>query len=603
MAFLQDLSAALQLVCLLAAAAATVQLNEEDCPPSSDLTPVDALAEAICTFHSSSDEASAFRKETRLLHEGGDKQDAENTITLASFFNPFPAHARCGSSCEGIGRDNVTWCVRLADVNKTIETCVFLGDDQQLVFRSTCDAQSLDLGSYLSLPTKEECNSAFPTPLPAGCLGLTNINWYFKDAYLTCISENDTCRDVSFSAIFKFGASGRAPPSIQITPSLLKVQPSEQIVIHAEVTTSEVTTYISWHHENTTYNKHILEDPFCDESREGACGNLSSYNADQKNERIHSYRIDRAHERCQGSKINVVEIYLIIDNATESDAGTYDVQATTQYIGLPITDMEQVNIIVECDETLFYEATCSNLVVTTYKTNNTEWRCSFKAPGSGTVSVIHNKTAPALHTDLAGKDSLEIICSTKEPQVMYDVEEEEQHVCYSKYTVRVVMCSSVEDSAGDYHVVWGQGNEVEKSNVKVKVTNPVTKPSVEKDALQAGRKNNVSAAAYTVPVVFFLVVALVGVMIVLVVLIRRRKRKRAQGHLSQLQSPDPTATAPEAVFYKKSGQFSPVSLLSPQSVSAAYSDPLEFPRNRLYIYTNKVLGMLLCPCCQHIACL
>jgi hypothetical protein len=41
-----------------------------------------------------------------------------------------------------------------------------------------------------------------------------------------------------------------------------------------------------------------------------------------------------------------VEIYLIIDNATESDAGTYDVQATTQYIGLPITDMEQVNIIV-----------------------------------------------------------------------------------------------------------------------------------------------------------------------------------------------------------------------------------------------------------------
>ena len=85
-----------------------------------------------------------------------------------------------------------------------------------------------------------------------------------------------------------------------------------------------------------------------------------------------------------------------------------------------------------------------------------------------------------------------------------------------------------------------------------------------------------------------LILALTGIIIVLVVLIRRRKRKRSLGHLSQLQSPDPI-TSPEAVFYKKNGQFSPISLLSPQSASV-YSDPLEFPRNQLYVFTKKVLG-------------
>ena len=95
-------------------------------------------------------------------------------------------------------------------------------------------------------------------------------------------------------------------------------------------------------------------------------------------------------------------------------------------------------------------------------------------------------------------------------------------------------------------------------------------------------------AVYIVPVVC-LVAALASIIVILVVLIRRRKRKRSRGHLSQLQSPDPLAS-PEAMFHKKSGQFSPVSLLSPQSVSAAYSDPLEFPRNQLYVFTKRVLG-------------
>ena len=99
---------------------------------------------------------------------------------------------------------------------------------------------------------------------------------------------------------------------------------------------------------------------------------------------------------------------------------------------------------------------------------------------------------------------------------------------------------------------------------------------------------SITPAAYVVPVVGSLIIILVTVTIGLLVLIRTRKRKRNRAHLSQLNSPAPTTH--EAAFYKKNGEFSPVSLLSPPSASAAYNDPLEFPRNRLYVYTKKVLG-------------
>ena len=92
-----------------------------------------------------------------------------------------------------------------------------------------------------------------------------------------------------------------------------------------------------------------------------------------------------------------------------------------------------------------------------------------------------------------------------------------------------------------------------------------------------------SPAVYVVPVVF-LITTLVCIGILLIIIIRRRKRERVLAHL---RSPDPIA-GPEAVYHKKGDLFSPVSLLSPQS--AAHSDPLEFPRNKLYVYTNKVLG-------------
>ena len=47
---------------------------------------------------------------------------------------------------------------------------------------------------------------------------------------------------------------------------------------------------------------------------------------------------------CSGSSLYSLETYLIVDNATESDAGTYLVNVTTPQYNEPET--EQVNVTI-----------------------------------------------------------------------------------------------------------------------------------------------------------------------------------------------------------------------------------------------------------------
>ena len=69
--------------------------------------------------------------------------------------------------------------------------------------------------------------------------------------------------------MFLIAANSDQPPKFnEITPSLV-VQPSEQVVIRAEVTLSGTpSVFVSWRHNNATYEDHITEDPICDEARE-----------------------------------------------------------------------------------------------------------------------------------------------------------------------------------------------------------------------------------------------------------------------------------------------------------------------------------------------
>ena len=79
---------------------------------------------------------------------------ADNSFAFAPLFSQSPGFARCVSKCPGIDRSDVTWCVRLAYVDDTIEFCVSLGDRDQLVFNSTCNTEALGIQveEHLSLP-------------------------------------------------------------------------------------------------------------------------------------------------------------------------------------------------------------------------------------------------------------------------------------------------------------------------------------------------------------------------------------------------------------------------------------------------------------------
>ena len=103
------------------------------------------------------------------------------------------------------------------------------------------------------------------------------------------------------------------------------------------------------------------------------------------------------------------------------------------------------------------------------KGSHTRWHCSFIADHGSNIRVVHNKSLPVEKFDLSSKDSLKQICDTKEPSAIYDVLEEQLHVCFSRYTVHIVICSTSEEVVGNYSVVWGEGSLAEGSSVSVKL--------------------------------------------------------------------------------------------------------------------------------------
>ena len=92
---------------------------------------------------------------------------------------------------------------------------------------------------------------------------------------------------------------------------------------------------------------------------------------------------------------------------------------------------------------------------------------------------------------------------------------------------------------------------------------------------------------YGVPLAVLLAI-LVVVLVVLPLALRSRKRRRDRRVITRVQSP----TLKEAAFLKEEEALGSCPG-SPIIHSGLLEDPLEFPRNRLYIYSNKVLGMFV----------
>ena len=107
--------------------------------------------------------------------------------------------AKCWSSCsvglEGVDRRNVTWCIRLADVNSYIETCVSLDENDELVFQRSCNDSAFDIENHLSLPTVSHCHNVY-TVISTVCSVASRrkvaVSLVFLDALVSPISTGSS---------------------------------------------------------------------------------------------------------------------------------------------------------------------------------------------------------------------------------------------------------------------------------------------------------------------------------------------------------------------------------------------------------------------------
>ena len=151
------LTSFLQLVLLLLPLVLVAEAELENCPTR------ESLRQEVCSFDKWSETATAFRNETRFKHNGTDKSDCKSfsVVSLVIFIlysaednTHAPARlfdssllwtAGCRSSCPGVERENVTWCVRFAYVSSTWRLVFRLGKTVNLYSRVHVTPQLLTL--------------------------------------------------------------------------------------------------------------------------------------------------------------------------------------------------------------------------------------------------------------------------------------------------------------------------------------------------------------------------------------------------------------------------------------------------------------------------
>ena len=150
-------------------------------------------------------------------------------VRSASPFRLTATKMWCYASCEDLSPENVTWCVNIGYLDRDVETCITTDATQEVVTNSSCEAEAVGLPSYLSLPSVSSIPFAFYLPCThsplcliyascvfqdcdyvseVGCLGLTNLDWFFESAYLTCTAHTDTCYQKMFTRLFTRGKCG-----------------------------------------------------------------------------------------------------------------------------------------------------------------------------------------------------------------------------------------------------------------------------------------------------------------------------------------------------------------------------------------------------------
>ena len=174
-------------------------------------------------------------------------------------------------------------------------------------------------------------------------VSFTELLTYGKNAY-----------ESSCMTILPFTAGVSQPPEFDVFPDPQEnVLLSDQLILHAELTTTTDRITAFWQHGDTIFTDFIFEDPFCDKrfevSQVPACSLstlISSLWQECRNDthpdarplrqqRIRAYRTTRIIrlEGCQTANRYRLETYLMVDNVGIGDAGQYTFNLTATHSG------------------------------------------------------------------------------------------------------------------------------------------------------------------------------------------------------------------------------------------------------------------------------
>jgi hypothetical protein len=326
---------------LLALAAATLADAVSKCSETDASALRDTLRQSACRLSRNATERGAFVDSVLTKHGA-----STSTFPYHHFpvlFVPTLDRVWCRSPyCPSFARENVTWCVNIAYPEREVETCIKLVDDKE-VTNSTCEAELVGISNGLGLP------STCPYAGDAGCLGMTNLDWFYAAAVLTCTVQTDTCYSKSFTALQTRGGVSR-PPEVEVfPPSPMSLLASERLILHVEVTTTTERTTVIWQYNDSVYSSFIFEDPFCNAKVEECRYDPHPNAVSLRQGRIKAYRTTRIVQLdgCQTGFIYRLETYLIIENTTEKDSGEYIFNMTSTHAShSPITVARGVNVSI-----------------------------------------------------------------------------------------------------------------------------------------------------------------------------------------------------------------------------------------------------------------
>ena len=119
--------------------------------------------------------------------------------------------------------------------------------------------------------------------------------------------------------------------------------------------------------------------------------------------------------------------------------------------------------IVGCNDDHPDTTDCSSDSFSVSRGDDTEWRCVVTAAPGSNFTLLFKQTSV-----MPSNKSTE--CKDERPQIIFIVEEQPQHFCYSQFVLTTIICSASESVMGTFSIANSNGDLMDGGTVDVKLT-------------------------------------------------------------------------------------------------------------------------------------